>query len=49
MKIHRINLGKKFYDNYCNHYDIYDNSMTPYDTYDKLSYNYDIFYDIYNM
>ena len=37
------------YDNYDSHYDNYDNSMTPYDTYEKLSYNYAIFYDIYDM
>ena len=36
----------RFYDNYDSHY---DNSMTPYDTYDRFSYNYDIFYDIYDM
>ena len=35
---------KIFYDN-----DSYDNSMTPYDTYDRFPYNYDIFYDIYDM
>ena len=35
----------RFYDNYDN----YDNSMTLYNTYDRLSYNYDMFYNIYNM
>ena len=39
----------RFCDNYDSHYDSYGNSMTPYDTYDIFSYNYDIFYDIYDM
>ena len=46
LKSHKLNLGNEiFYDNY----DSYDNSMTLYDTYDRFSYNYDIFYDIYDM
>ena len=40
---------KIFYHNCDIHYDNYGNSMTPYDTYDRFSYNYDIFYDIYDM